>query len=115
MMDLPVRPQRRTLAEMDEQEIKKRYWSIGEVAEMFRTRTSHLRFLEGFFEMEVRRHGGGQKKDRLYDADDVELLRQIIKATGGRDEKLSLKAAYQLYLIGKLTAFNEWWDMNVGK
>ena len=52
----------------------KQYYSIGEVAELFKVKTSHIRFWTNEFKLKVRTT---RKGDRLYTADQVRELRAI--------------------------------------
>lgn len=52
----------------------KQYYSIGEVAELFQVKTSHIRFWTNEFEMKVRTT---KKGDRLYSSDHINELRLI--------------------------------------
>jgi DNA-binding transcriptional MerR regulator len=52
----------------------KQYYSIGEVAELFQVKTSHIRFWTNEFEMKVRTT---KKGDRLYAPDHINELRLI--------------------------------------
>lgn len=55
-------------------EADKQYYSIGEVAELFQVKTSHIRFWTNEFELKVRTT---KKGDRLYAPDDIKELRGI--------------------------------------
>ena len=66
-----------------EKEIKKIYFSIGEVAEMFNVNTSLIRFWEKEFDI-IKPHKN-QKGNRLFTQDDIKNFQQIyhlVKETG---------------------------------
>ncbi len=52
----------------------KQYYSIGEVAELFKVKTSHIRFWTNEFKLKVRTT---RKGDRLFTADQIRELRAI--------------------------------------
>ena len=52
----------------------KQYYSIGEVAELFKVKTSHIRFWTNEFKLKVRTT---RKGDRLYTAEQIRELRAI--------------------------------------
>lgn len=52
----------------------KQYYSIGEVAELFKVRTSHIRFWTNEFELNVRTTSKG---DRLYTPGNIMVLKAI--------------------------------------
>jgi DNA-binding transcriptional MerR regulator len=52
----------------------KKYYTIGEVAEIFKVKTSHIRFWTNEFKLKVRTTGKG---DRLFTADQIRELRAI--------------------------------------
>ena len=55
--------------------MEKRYYSISEVAGMFKVNQSHLRFLEGKFpQLSPKRNAKGT---RFYTKDDIQLIKQI--------------------------------------
>ena len=58
-----------------EKEIKKLYYSIGEVAEMFKVNTSLIRFWEKEFDI-IKPHKN-QKGNRLFTQDDISNFNQI--------------------------------------
>jgi len=71
---------------------EKQYYSIGEVADLFKVNTSHIRFWTNEFDMKVRTT---RKGDRLYTPDQIKELRVIhhlVKEKGytikGAKEKL---------------------------
>lgn len=53
---------------------KKQYYSIGEVAELFKVNTSHIRFWTNEFKIKVRTT---RKGDRLYTTDQIKEIRTI--------------------------------------
>ena len=55
--------------------MEKRYYSISEVADMFKVNQSHLRFLERQFpQLSPKRNAKGT---RFYTKDDIQLIKQI--------------------------------------
>ena len=55
--------------------MEKRYYSISEVADMFKVNQSHLRFLERQFpQLSPKRNAKGT---RFYTKDDIQVIRQI--------------------------------------
>lgn len=55
--------------------MEKRYYSISEVADMFKVNQSHLRFLERkFSQLSPKRNAKGT---RFYTKDDIQLIKQI--------------------------------------
>ena len=53
---------------------EKKYYAIGEVAELFKVKTSHIRFWTNEFKLKVRTT---RKGDRLFTADQIRELRAI--------------------------------------
>lgn len=53
---------------------EKKYYTIGEVAELFKVKTSHIRFWTNEFKLKVRTT---RKGDRLFTADQIRELRAI--------------------------------------
>jgi len=64
----------------------KRYYSIGEVAELFKVKTSHIRFWTNEFKLKVRTT---KKGDRLFTTDQVRELRAIYHLVKERGFTLS--------------------------
>lgn len=64
----------------------KQYYSIGEVAELFKVKTSHIRFWTNEFKLKVRTT---RKGDRLYTAEQVRELRAIHHLVKERGFKIS--------------------------
>jgi DNA-binding transcriptional MerR regulator len=64
----------------------KKYYSIGEVAALFKVKTSHIRFWTNEFKLKVRTT---RKGDRLYTAEQVRELRAINHLVKERGFKLS--------------------------
>lgn len=60
--------------EIEEPADGKQYYSIGEVADMFKVKTSHIRFWTTEFNLKVRTT---RKGDRLYNMDQIKELRAI--------------------------------------
>jgi DNA-binding transcriptional MerR regulator len=58
----------------DEELYKKQYYSIGEVAQMFKVNGSLLRFWESEFSMDLRKN---RKGDRFFKPDDIKTLLMI--------------------------------------
>jgi DNA-binding transcriptional MerR regulator len=56
-------------------QLKKLYYSIGEVAQMFHVNTSLLRFWEKEFKFDIAKKN--QKGNRLYSVKEIEKIRQI--------------------------------------
>lgn len=72
--------------------LTKRYYSIGEVAELFGIKASVLRFWEDSFKMLRPRKSGGGK--RLYTVDNIKLIEHIYKLV--REEGYTLEGAEQV-------------------
>ncbi len=58
-----------------EKEIEKMYYTIGEVAEMFKVNTSHIRFWSKHFD--AIKPSTNKKGNRLYTPDDIEIIKRI--------------------------------------
>ncbi len=58
-----------------EKEIEKMYYTIGEVAEMFKVNTSHIRFWSKHFD--AIKPATNKKGNRLYTPDDIEIIKRI--------------------------------------
>jgi DNA-binding transcriptional MerR regulator len=58
-----------------EKEIKKLYYTIGEVAQMFKVNTSHIRFWSKHFD-EIK-PATNKKGNRLYTPEDIEIIKRI--------------------------------------
>ena len=56
-------------------EVMKRYWSIGEVSEMYGVAASAIRFYLGEFQIQIKR---SRKGNRQFNADEVKFLRVIV-------------------------------------
>lgn len=69
-----------------EKEIEKLYYTIGEVAEMFRVNTSLIRFWEK--EFEILQPKKNRKGNRLFTAQDLENLKRIYNLVKEKGYKL---------------------------
>ena len=69
-------------------EASKKYYSIGEVADLFELRTSGIRYWTSQFDIKVRTTKRG---DRLYTAEGIQVLRQIYHLT--KERGFTLKGA----------------------
>jgi DNA-binding transcriptional MerR regulator len=61
---------------------EKKYYSIGEVAELFKVKTSHIRFWTNEFKLKVRTT---RKGDRLYTTDqirEIKVIHHLVKERG---------------------------------
>jgi DNA-binding transcriptional MerR regulator len=58
-----------------EKEIKKLYYTIGEVAQRFNVNTSHIRFWSKHFD--AIKPATNKKGNRLYTEDDIEIIKRI--------------------------------------
>src|ERR1041385_5383752 len=89
-----------------EKEIKKLFYTIGEVAEMFDVNVSHIRFWTN--EFTTLKPSKNNKGNRLYTSDDIEKLKKIhelVKVQGYtlkgaraklKDEKKEVKSNEQI-------------------
>ena len=74
---------------IDYASLTKRYYSIGEVAELMNVKTSVLRFWEeSFKQLNPRKSGGG---NRLYTVKDIEIIEKIYHLV--KDQKYTLDGA----------------------
>lgn len=73
---------------LDGWEGDKQYYTIGEVAKLFKVRTSNIRFWTNEFEMKVRTT---RKGDRLYTPDQVREIRTIYHLV--KEKKFTIKGA----------------------
>ena len=74
---------------IDYSTLTKRYYSIGEVSQLFGVKPSVLRFWEeNFKELRPRKSGGGK---RLYTQDDIKVIERIYHLT--REEGYTLEGA----------------------
>lgn len=88
----------------DEVLFQKQYYSIGEVAQMFKVNTSLLRYWEGEFGMDLRKNGKG---DRFFRPGEVKLLQQIHDLL--RRRKFTIEGAKEY--IKKSKKVNEKYEM----
>ncbi len=74
---------------MKQLELKKAYYTIGEVAEMFNLNTSNLRFWQDEFDIiSPQLNKNGERRYTPEDVKDVQLVHHLVKVKG-----LKLKAA----------------------
>ncbi len=72
---VPPKKERAVLANLpDDWHGEKKYYSIGEVAEIFKVKTSHIRFWTNEFKLKVRTT---RKGDRLYTPEQIKEIRTI--------------------------------------
>jgi DNA-binding transcriptional MerR regulator len=66
-----------------EREIEKKYYSIGEVAEMFKVATSLIRYWEGEFEIiKPKKDKKGNRRFTKDDIDKIRLIFHLVKEKG---------------------------------
>jgi DNA-binding transcriptional MerR regulator len=70
----PKTPAEKPITLPEEWSGEKQYYAIGEVAELFKVKTSHIRFWTNEFKIKVRTT---RKGDRLYSPDQIKELRAI--------------------------------------
>ncbi len=79
-----------------EKEIKKKYFTIGEVAQKFEINTSQLRFWESEFEiLNPKKNKKGSRKYRVKDVEIIKKIHDLLKIDGftieGAKKKLARK------------------------
>ena len=82
-----------------EKEIKKKYFTIGEVAQKFEINTSQLRFWESEFEiLNPKKNKKGSRKYRLKDVEIIKKIHDLLKIDGftieGAKKKLARKTIF---------------------
>ncbi len=86
-----------------EKEIEKLYYTIGEVAQMFKVNTSHIRFWSK--EFEVIRPATNKKGNRLYTQSDLENFKKIYHLV--KEKGFTLKGAKSELKESKIKLRNE--------
>tara|TARA_B100000214_G_scaffold344128_1_gene293084 strand:+ start:182 stop:511 length:330 start_codon:yes stop_codon:yes gene_type:complete len=77
-----------------EKEIKKKYFTIGEVAQKFEINTSQLRFWESEFEiLNPKKNKKGSRKYRLKDVEIIKKIHDLLKIDGFTIEGAKKKLA----------------------
>lgn len=81
---------------LEEWDLTKKYYSIGEVAKLFEVNTSHIRFWSKEFKLKLRTT---RKGDRMYTPQDIEKLRYIYELV--KVKKHTIKGARELLQTNK--------------
>ena len=84
------------VAPLPEWDLDKRYYTIGEVAQLFKVNTSHIRFWTNEFKLRPRTT---RKGDRLYSPEDIAQLRLIHHLV--KEKKHTIKGAKEKLKAGK--------------
>jgi DNA-binding transcriptional MerR regulator len=86
-----------------EREIEKKYYSIGEVADMFKVAPSLIRYWEG--EFDIIRPKKDKKGNRRFTKDDIQKIRYVYHLV--KDKGYTLQGAQEVIASGKLQGFDK--------
>ena len=86
-----------------EREIEKKYFSIGEVAEMFKVAASLIRYWEG--EFDIIRPKKDKKGNRRYTQDDIQKIRYVYHLV--KEKGYTLQGAQEVIAEGKKQGFDK--------
>lgn len=86
-----------------EREIEKKYYSIGEVAEMFKVAASLIRYWEG--EFDIIRPKKDKKGNRRYTKDDIQKIKYVYHLV--KEKGYTLQGAQEVIASGKQEGFDK--------
>ncbi|MBS4072778.1 MerR family transcriptional regulator [Algoriphagus aquatilis] len=86
-----------------ERDIEKKYYSIGEVADMFKVAASLIRYWEG--EFEIIRPKKDKKGNRRYTKDDIQKIRYVYHLV--KEKGYTLQGAQEVIASGKQQGFDK--------
>jgi DNA-binding transcriptional MerR regulator len=86
-----------------EREIEKKYFSIGEVADMFKVAASLIRYWEG--EFDIIRPKKDKKGNRRYTQDDIQKIRYVYHLV--KEKGYTLQGAQEVIAAGKKQGFDK--------
>lgn len=86
-----------------EREIEKKYYSIGEVGEMFKVAPSLIRYWEG--EFEIIRPKKDKKGNRRYTKDDIQKIRYVYHLV--KEKGYTLQGAQEVIAAGTTQGFDK--------
>jgi DNA-binding transcriptional MerR regulator len=86
-----------------EREIEKKYYSIGEVADMFKVASSLIRYWEG--EFDIIRPKKDKKGNRRYTKEDIQKIRYVYHLV--KEKGYTLQGAQEVIAAGQKAGFNK--------
>ena len=86
-----------------ERDIEKKYYSIGEVADMFKVASSLIRYWEG--EFDIIRPKKDKKGNRRYTKDDIQKIRYVYHLV--KEKGYTLQGAQEVITSGKQQGFDK--------
>lgn len=86
-----------------ERDIEKKYYSIGEVADMFKVASSLIRYWEG--EFDIIRPKKDKKGNRRYTKDDIQKIRYVYHLV--KEKGYTLQGAQEVIASGKQQGFDK--------
>ena len=86
-----------------ERDIEKKYYSIGEVADMFKVASSLIRYWEG--EFDIIRPKKDKKGNRRYTKDDIQRIRYVYHLV--KEKGYTLQGAQEVIASGKQQGFDK--------
>ena len=86
-----------------ERDIEKKYYSIGEVADMFNVAASLIRYWEG--EFDIIRPKKDKKGNRRYTKDDIQKIRYVYHLV--KEKGYTLQGAQEVIASGKQQGFDK--------
>lgn len=86
-----------------ERDIEKKYYSIGEVADMFKVASSLIRYWEG--EFDIIRPKKDKKGNRRYTKDDIQKIRYVYHLV--KEKGYTLQGAQEVIATGKQQGFDK--------
>lgn len=86
-----------------ERDIEKKYYSIGEVADMFKVAASLIRYWEG--EFDIIRPKKDKKGNRRYTKDDIQKIRYVYHLV--KEKGYTLQGAQEVITSGKQHGFDK--------
>lgn len=86
-----------------ERDIEKKYYSIGEVADMFKVAASLIRYWEG--EFDIIRPKKDKKGNRRYTKDDIQKIKYVYHLV--KEKGYTLQGAQEVIASGKQEGFDK--------
>lgn len=86
-----------------ERDIEKKYYSIGEVADMFKVAASLIRYWEG--EFDIIRPKKDKKGNRRYTKDDIQKIKYVYHLV--KEKGYTLQGAQEVITSGKQQGFDK--------
>lgn len=89
------------MVKLRSEEIEKTYYTIGEVAKMYNSYTSKIRFYSEKFKFRLKKNGNGERKYQVKDLEKLDIIFDNIKYMKMSGVELILQGKAKLKIIKK--------------